>query len=294
MNWIEAITHCHKTNRAFVIITIINTRRSTPRNCGAKMLVTHERSYDTIGGGELEYKVIAEAQRMLIANCEKQQIREFSLSAHANQCCGGAVTVFFESHFNARPEIHIFGAGHVAKALVTILSQTHSHLHWIDSRKDEFPNNIDSTVNIHVEGDVTSYIENMRPGSMTLIMTHSHNLDFKILESLLDRHDCSYIGLIGSKTKALRFRKRLKSNSFTEEDIKSFFCPVGLLEIKGKYPMEVAVSIAAQILQKINIEPTRDIINEGISHHQIRAIYDSTIEKTLLDEQQYDHEAIRI
>ncbi len=233
------------------------------------MLVTKEACFDTIGGGTFEYKVIAEAQSMLISNSRQQKLQSFNLSASANQCCGGAVSVLFEPYFFNRPEIHIFGAGHVGKALVKILSQVNARTYWVDNREKEFPEQIDASVSIHTEKDINLYINKINPGSLCIIMTHSHNLDFQILELLLDRKDCKYIGLIGSNTKSLRFRKRLKSNAFSEKDINSFYCPIGVPELKGKYPMEIAVSIAAQVLPIINSTADQTSSELGLGKRQI-------------------------
>ncbi|MEI8633035.1 XdhC family protein [Vibrio sp. PP-XX7] len=88
---------------------------------------------------------------------------------------------------------------------------------------------------------------------IALVMTHDHALDLQLVEALLDRKDCRFIGLIGSKTKALRFKKRLASASFSPAEIESVHCPVGLPEITGKKPFEVALSIAAQITQLTSV-----------------------------------------
>lgn len=82
-------------------------------------------------------------------------------------------------------------------------------------------------------------------------MTHSHELDEEILESLINI-DCKYLGLIGSETKWIRFQKRLIEKNITRDQLKKIRCPIGL-GLWGKAPKEVAISLAAELL-KISFE----------------------------------------
>ena len=229
--------------------TVMTTRGSTPRDSGTKMLITENETFDTLGGGALEFQVILKARELLIAGISQQLIEHIPLSVKAKQCCGGTVDVLMEVFPAAKMNLHIFGAGHVAKALVSIIGQLDARVTWIDNRSYEFPDSLPENVQSQHYKNVIEHIDRMPPSSYALIMTHDHALDYSILEKLLDRKDCHYIGLIGSKTKALRFRKRLRSQSFTQEQIDFVQCPVGLPNIPGKLPMEIAVSICAQLIQ---------------------------------------------
>ncbi len=79
-------------------------------------------------------------------------------------------------------------------------------------------------------------------------MTHQHPLDYAITEAVLRRGDASFLGVIGSETKARRFRLRLEHRGFSAAAIAGVHCPIGLAEVPGKRPMEVAVSVAAQVI----------------------------------------------
>jgi len=79
-------------------------------------------------------------------------------------------------------------------------------------------------------------------------MTHSHVLDQQLVEAILTRGDARFCGLIGSKSKAASFRSRLKRKGFTENEIAGLTSPIGLPELKGKQPMEIAVSVVAQMM----------------------------------------------
>src|SRR5712692_3027465 len=78
-------------------------------------------------------------------------------------------------------------------------------------------------------------------------MTHSHALDLEIVERVLRRKDFAFLGLIGSQTKAAKFRARLRQRGFSEDQLQALVSPIGLFKA-GKHPAEVAVSAAAQLL----------------------------------------------
>lgn len=252
LTWDEAVQQCKQGNESWVLATVIDTQGSTPRDTGSKMVVTASTSYDTIGGGQLEYKVTQLARELIADNQNIQRVEHFPLSAKANQCCGGTMRVLLECFCTAQQQIHVFGAGHVAQALIPILSQLDVYIHWIDSRSDFFPEEKTRNTHYYQYDDVTQHIRKMQANAYAIIITHQHSLDYELIEKLLDRQDCHYIGLIGSQIKANRFRRRLQQASFQPEEIDSINSPIGLLDIPGKRPIEVAVSIAAQIIQVLH------------------------------------------
>ncbi|VUD52154.1 hypothetical protein TDB9533_01573 [Thalassocella blandensis] len=256
LTWDEAILQCRQGNQSWVLATVVDTHGSTPRNSGSKMVITADSIYDTIGGGQLEYRVIQTARELIAADDAAQRIEHFPLSAKANQCCGGTMSILLECFCTPKQQIHVFGAGHVAQALIPILSQLDVSLHWVDNRVDLFPK--ENTRNTHYRyyDNIIDHIQRMQPEAYAIVITHQHSLDYQLIEKLLDRKDCAYIGLIGSKIKANRFRQRLKQASFSQEEINTIVSPIGLLDIPGKRPIEVAVSIAAQIIQQLHVKTT--------------------------------------
>ena len=89
-------------------------------------------------------------------------------------------------------------------------------------------------------------VDEAPPGALYLVMTHSHALDLEIVERVLKRKDVAFLGLIGSETKAAKFRLRLQQRGVSAEGL---VCPVGLFKA-GKHPAEVAVSAVAQLLER--------------------------------------------
>ena len=89
----------------------------------------------------------------------------------------------------------------------------------------------------------------MPPESFYLVMTHSHALDFEICTRILSRDDVAYAGLIGSRTKRRRFEKRFVKAGLPAARIERLICPIGVDGISGKKPAEIAVAVAAELLQ---------------------------------------------
>ena len=251
MNWAQAIAECTiskaRANCGFVLVTVLGVKGSAPRNACAKMVVTESRSYDTIGGGNLEYQAIAQARELLTADAPAIVQREFSLGAELSQCCGGAVTLLLECFPACRFNIALFGAGHVGQALAKVLAELPCRLWWFDSRDDVFPSASANTQTITMQNPFAA-VDQCPPAAFYLIMTHSHELDIEICEAVLTRGDSKYCGLIGSKSKAAKFRSRLRKKGFSADELAQLTCPIGLPQLTGKTPMEVAVSVAGQLL----------------------------------------------
>ena len=69
---------------------------------------------------------------------------------------------------------------------------------------------------------------------------------------ILARDDFAYFGLIGSKTKRVRFEHRLRERGIGAEVLQRMRCPMGLAEVKGKLPVEIAISIAGEVIATYN------------------------------------------
>ncbi|EHY79068.1 xanthine dehydrogenase accessory protein XdhC [Stutzerimonas stutzeri] len=250
--WIEALADLQHQGEPCVLVTIIEERGSTPRNAGSKMVVSRERLYDTIGGGHLEYKAQQIAREMLERRSHDTRLERFSLGASLGQCCGGATVLLFEPMGQPQAHIAVFGAGHVGRALVPLLASLPCKVRWIDSRDNEFPAEIPHGVEKVVNDDVVEEVDNMPAGSYFIVMTHNHQLDLELTAAILSRNDFTYYGLIGSKSKRARFEHRLRDRGFGAETVQRMRCPMGIAEVKGKLPVEIAVSIAGEVIATYN------------------------------------------
>jgi len=267
--WFDAAKRCQDTGNAYALVTILGCTGSTPRDQSSKMVITEENTYDTIGGGHLEFVVTNKARELLIANEDSQQIHHFPLGASLGQCCGGSATVLIETFAACRFHIALFGAGHVAKELVKILGALPCRVSWIDPRAELFPETMPANINKVVSAEPQYEIANLPEGSDILIVTHNHALDFELAMAALDHGKLRHIGLIGSDTKAERFVKRLAHRGYSEAQINTIKCPVGLAEVPGKLPMEVAVSIAGELIAIQNAGQTTKV-RRGLAWKDIK------------------------
>ena len=253
----------------WVCVTLSLVRGSAPREQGACMLVGATQTRGSIGGGHLEYKAIATA-RQLRARWAAGTPAEPLLESHAlgpalGQCCGGHVELRYEvAASGALPipdplfRLQLFGAGHVGRALVRALRPLPCHIDWIDEREQEFPPDAfapevggewPSTLRALAVDVPEAEIATAPPGAFYLVMTHSHDLDFHLGETILRRADIGWFGLIGSATKRARFLRRWRERGVSESALERLVCPVGIPGIPGKAPEVIAASVAAQLLQ---------------------------------------------
>ncbi len=251
-HWAEAAARLQRAGTPYAVATVIATAGSTPRDAGSKIVVSATDTWDSIGGGQFEYWVVKRARALLRLGQPRQEIKPFPLAAEAGQCCGGSVAVLLEAFVPTTAQVAIFGGGHVAQALVGILSETALRIHWIDSRP-QFLDLAPSRVNLHCQvlAQPETAIDALPSGCQALVLTHDHALDYRLVKGLLEPMRFAFVGLIGSATKAARFRRRLQLDGLSPAHVERLECPVGLPAVKGKLPMEVAVSIAAGLLSRL-------------------------------------------
>ena len=258
--WFDALHQCQQQGKSYVLVTLLATAGSTPRDGGSKMLVCDDNAFDSIGGGHLEFEVIKQARNLLLDSTTTQKVEHYPLSSKLGQCCGGATNVLFEVFTEHTQHIAIYGAGHVSKALVPILAQLPLQISWIDNRQEMLDDitqqALPSNVKLTASEMPAETIASLPDKSWVMVMTHSHQLDFDIIEAALRRKEMAFVGMIGSDTKARRFRTRLAHREFQQQDIQRLVSPVGVLDIPGKRPIEVAVSMAAQLIQLL--EPKKN------------------------------------
>jgi len=232
---------------SYIEIRVVETRGSTPRESGTRMWVGAAGIRGTIGGGNLEYTALKIAREMLLSG-ETERRRRFVLGDALGQCCGGSTTLAFTrvasipAMDEAQFDIVLFGAGHVGKEVVRILERLPCRLTWVDSRPDQFPP--ETTARVVIEDEPVFAVDDAPPGAFYLVMTHSHALDYEIVERALQRKDACFVGMIGSETKAAKLRLRLNARGI---DAARLVSPIGLFKA-GKHPAEVAVSTVAQLL----------------------------------------------
>ena len=159
---------------------------------------------------------------------------------------------FIERLDDEFPAVWLYGAGHVGQALARILVELPLRLTWIDSRAELFPDTIGGGARIFHGPDSLSTVSEAPVGAYFIVMSHSHPLDFALCHALLERNDFAWLGLIGSMSKAARFRSRLTRAGLAPDVIRRLVCPIGVDGIESKWPAAIAVAVAAQLMQQIS------------------------------------------
>jgi xanthine dehydrogenase accessory factor len=264
-----------------VVVTLDSVIGSAPREVGCRMIVTTDKTFGSIGGGNLEFEATAHAQGLLAEESMlSQEHRPFALGPALNQCCGGTVTLLFECYEGDVPgwleelmdkagietletsdgkwwleligvqlkPLILFGAGHVGQAVARLLADLPFEVTWVDGRPGIFPDQAGSNITAVESDDVLAEVNKAPPGSIFVVMTHSHRLDEDICFEVLSRGDFAWLGLIGSVTKRRRFIQRLAQRGIDESKLDQLVCPIGLSGIKGKQPATIALSLVAQLM----------------------------------------------
>ena len=243
-----------------MLVQVLESRGSVPREAGTRMLVSTDVVAGTIGGGHLELQAITRARALLADRITTPEDQAIALGPTLGQCCGGALTLrtapLDAAALAAWPDepplftLQLYGAGHVGRAIVQLLASLPCAVDWIDEREAEFPAEPGPP---HIRRlcvePVEAEVRLAPPGAFYLVLTHSHDLDLRITEAILQRGDFGYLGLIGSATKRARFLSRFRQRGVADAALSRLTCPIGVPGIPGKQPEQIAVAVVAQLLQ---------------------------------------------
>lgn len=269
MDWLDALKRLRDRRTPAVVVTLATVRGHAPRNGGAKMVVSPDQVFGSVGGGNLEATAISRAREMLAAGTAEPELLALTLSDKATteygvQCCGGEVTMMLEP-MRVVPTVAVFGVGHVGLELARILARHEIELHLIDSRTEMISAErigepgrsgilADAIARVHVTHSPVpeAALAGLPPGAHVLVMTHDHIEDLAVVDQSLRTEGIGSIGLIGSRSKWARFQHKLRELGHSDDDLARVTTPIGVPEVTGKQPAVIAVSVAARILQLID------------------------------------------
>lgn len=244
-----------------VLVDLIEVKGSSPREAGAFMLVSSGAILGTIGGGQLEYLAIDAARRLLRDGNAPQRL-DVPLGPEIGQCCGGRVAIELRIVGQAeRAAIHqrlddmeaemasvyIMGAGHVGRALAEALAPLPFKTIIVDSRTETL-DGLPSTVQTRLTALPEAEVRAAPPGSVFVVLTHEHSLDFLIAREALSRDDAAYVGMIGSKTKLASFKSWLRAEGVEPSLADGLTCPIGGKSVADKRPEVIAALAVVEIL----------------------------------------------
>ncbi|MCH8318066.1 MAG: XdhC family protein, partial [Bacteroidetes bacterium] len=228
------------------LCTVVNTKGSTPRKQGAKMLVMEDgKIFGTIGGGTLEQKVIENAIEVI----KKKRAATFThaLVHDHGMCCGGTVEIFIEPIMN-RKKLYIFGAGHIGKSLGKFAKELDFNVSLIDERDDVFNGWDVRGYNVIHKKHKRAFKElTFDENAFITVITHNHAYDREIIAHC-NKQPHAYLGMIGSLRKVEIAKKTFRAGKIlTEKEMKDIDWPMGVA-IDVQTPEEIAISILAKLI----------------------------------------------
>ena len=259
MGWLSAVGTLRERREPGVLVTVAAVRGHAPRDAGAKMVVATERSWGSVGGGNLEETALVRARAMLASRVVEPEQLVVALSdkartEHGRQCCGGEVTLLLEP-LPVVPSVAVFGVGHVGLELARVLAGHDLDLHLVDSRAAELTDDRlapvlggEARVHVHHSPLPELALGGVPPGTHVLVMTHDHAEDFALCDAALRSTHLGTVGLIGSAAKWARFRAGLLVEGHDPAAVDRIRCPIGLPGLPGKQPAAIAVSVAAELV----------------------------------------------
>ena len=259
MHWTEAVARLRRERVPGVLVTVTAVRGHAPREAGAKMVVSADATWGSVGGGNLEETAVARARLALEDATREPSSLVMSLSdkartEHGRQCCGGEVTLLLEP-LPVVPAVAVFGVGHVGLELARILARHDLELHLVDSRAEQLEvgrlaclDDAVATVHVHHAPVPELVLGSVPAGTHVLVLTHDHAEDFALCDAALRCAHLGSIGLIGSAAKWTRFRQGLLVEGHPEEAVARIVSPIGDPAVAGKQPATIAVAVAASLL----------------------------------------------
>jgi len=265
----ETLAAMRNQGRAVMLVTVISKEGHGPAAPGAKMVVGAEgRIAGTIGGGNLEYMATHKAQDLLASAHPAPLYEVYDIGANdevqnaqaTGMICGGRASLFYE-RCSAGENLVVFGAGHIGCALARALPGLGFTLTVVDSRK-EYIENFEGAISAicHDYGQSFAGLT-LPPNPWVVIATHSHKLDYTVLEQVFKAGwKPRYVGLVASRKKCALFLPRLLE-AVPDADTSVLYMPAGL-DIGGTGPDEIAISILSELqalrFGKQNLKHMRD------------------------------------
>jgi xanthine dehydrogenase accessory factor len=247
----EALTDLPHSGKNGALCTIIEAKGSTPRKAGAKMLVYQDGSIvGTIGGGEIEGRVITEALESIESG--ESKIRSYDLVDPQKGdpgVCGGTLQVFIDP-LSQPDDLIVVGGGHVGRAVVHLAKWLGFRVILSDDREEySSPENApQADVTIHCKLEDLPDWYPLSERSSIVLATRNNQVDIQGLPEIM-ASPSSYIGVISSRRRWKLTRDELLQNGIEAADLDRIHAPIGL-DICADTPEEIAISILAEVIQE--------------------------------------------
>ncbi len=248
----EEIVRIQSHGGSAALATVIGTLGSTPGKTTMKMLVKSDgRCIGSVGGGCVEAEVVSRGRE--VARNERSQRFSVDLNENDNPetglVCGGRIEIFIEPI--TMPNVVVFGAGHVARALCAVLVPAGFRFIVADDRREfSTPERFPLAAECRT-GSWEEIVQSIAfdPSDFVIVMTRGHKDDTAVLRALeKPTQACRYLGLIGSKSKLITLTRHLRESGVSEAFLERIKTPIGL-PIGARSAEEIAISVAAELIQ---------------------------------------------
>ncbi len=233
----------------FAVATVVRARGSVPRRPGSKMIVRADGAVEgTIGGGEMESRVVQQALQALQDG--ESHVLQYAFSDPARGdpgVCGGEMEVFVEPVL-PKPTVVAVGAGHVGRAVAHLARWSGFRVVVADDRPGFATPEAVPEADEHLQCPPAELPERLRIDAQTYLVLTTRGLpvDLEGLPPLLET-PAAYIGVIGSRRRWETTAKGLLASGVPEESLARVVSPMGL-ELNAETPQEIALSILAEII----------------------------------------------
>lgn len=246
-----------------MVVTVIEASGPLARLTGPRMLVSEGQRVGSIGGGHLELQAICEAESLLgRTGVEGRQVR-YALGTRPDDALTLGYARLDAPQLATWPEpsslfhLQLHGGGALGAALVRVLATIDCSVDWIVTREEHHSrpawdanSRLPERVRALVCDAVESRVADALAGTYYLVLAHGRELELRLAETILRRGDFGYFGLVGTRTKRMRYARRLEQCGIPPDRLERMACPAGIDGISGRQPESLAVAVVAQLLQR--------------------------------------------
>ena len=253
MDFIRELHDANSSGMAFALAVITAADGTTPRHPGTKMIVYEDgKQVGTIGGGDIEQQILSDAKVCL--DSRKPLLKTYPV-IQSDGVESGSEIVYIEPFF-PRSALILCGAGHVAGKLIPLAKSVGFRVTVIDTRDEEAVRERAAGADEFILAP--TWAEGLarvpeREDSYLIACAFNFEQDEEIL-SLLVRRKAAYIGMLASRYKRETIYNHLMERGIAGETLSRVHSPIGL-PIGAETPEEIALSIAAELLQVRNAGP---------------------------------------
>jgi xanthine dehydrogenase accessory factor len=260
MSIFQMIAELEKNGEAAALCTIIDSKGSTPRHEGSKMLVfTDGRIQGSVGGGGIENRVIAEAIEAIRSRKTRRLHYDLVDPKKGDPgLCGGQVEVYVEPIL-PKLTLLVIGAGHVGRQVVHLAKWLGWHVVLSDDRAELCNKESIPEADEFLVCKMSEIPQRIKINEYVFIVatTRGSEVDVEGLPALLNSKS-PYLGVIGSKRRWENTKQEICVKGDFAMKLAKVHSPIGL-ELHAETPEEIAVSIMAEVLSIANAATAKSI-----------------------------------